>query len=68
MRKINDILEVFWRSEETYSDENSREKLLELKWKIQILIIIIIEETCCHSNFRERPSSKADVKNSPKIK
>ena len=23
-----------------------------------------LEETCCHSNFREKPSANADVKNS----
>ena len=31
-------------------------KYLEESWRL--------EETCCHSNFSERPSANADVKNS----
>ena len=27
-----------------------------------------LEETCCHSNFRERPSANVDVKNSQGVK
>ena len=26
--------------------------------------VLGLEETCCHSNFSERPSADADVKNS----
>ena len=26
-----------------------------------------LEETCCHSSYNERPSAKADVKNSQKV-